>query len=69
MSKLTALTGFIFLAVSSAWAQTSPATPETPPAGDAGAAAGGLADYWWLIVLAIIAVAAIWYFSRRGRRV
>jgi cbb3-type cytochrome oxidase subunit 3 len=27
-----------------------------------------MADYWWLIVLAIIVAAAIWYFSRsRGR--
>ena len=68
MSKLTALMGFIFLAVSSAWAQTPPATPGTPPAGDAAATGGGLADYWWLIVLAIIVAAAIWYFSRsRGR--
>jgi hypothetical protein len=71
MSKLTALLGFIFLAVSSAWAQTpAPTTPApgSPPAGDAAAAGGGLADYWWLIVLAIIVAAAIWYFSRsRGR--
>ncbi|MBA1159065.1 hypothetical protein [Microvirga mediterraneensis] len=74
MSKLTALIGFIFLAVSSAWAQTPApttpapgATPGSPPAGDA-AAGGGLADYWWLIVLAIIVAAAVWYFSRsRGR--
>ena len=67
MSKLTALIGFIFLAISSAWAQTPPATPGSPPAGDA-AAGGGLADYWWIILLVIIIVAAIWYFSRsRGR--
>jgi uncharacterized protein HemX len=67
MSKLTALIGFIFLTVSSAWAQTPPATPGAPPAGDAGAA-GGIGDYWWLILLAIIVAAAIWYFSRsRGR--
>jgi hypothetical protein len=67
MSKLTALMGFIFLAVSSAWAQTPPATPGSPPAGDA-AAGGGIADYWWIILLVIIIVAAIWYFSRsRGR--
>jgi hypothetical protein len=67
MSKLTALMGFIFLAVTSAWAQTPPATPGSPPAGDA-ATGGGLADYWWIILLVIIVVAAIWYFSRgRGR--
>ena len=68
MSKLTALIGFIFLAVSSAWAQTPPATPGSPPAGDAAAAGGGIMDYWWIILLVIIAIAAIWYFSRsRGR--
>jgi hypothetical protein len=69
MSKLTALIGFIFLSVSSVWAQTpapSPA-PGAPPAGDAGAADGGIMDYWWLIVLAIIVIAAIVYFSRRRR--
>jgi hypothetical protein len=69
MSKLTALMGFLFLAVSSAWAQTPPATPGTPPASDAGAAGGGIMDYWWVILLIIIVIAAIWYFSRRGRSV
>ncbi|WP_201865015.1 hypothetical protein [Microvirga soli] len=69
MSKLTALMGLIFLAVSSAWAQTTPpATPGDPPAGDATATGGEIADYWWIILLVIIVAAAIWYFSRsRGR--
>ncbi len=76
MSKLTALIGFIFLAVSSALAQTpAPTTPApgaspgSPPAGDAAAAGGGLADYWWIILLVVIVVAAIWYFSSRRTRV
>jgi hypothetical protein len=69
MSKLTALMGsslhlpgcFV------AWAQTPPATPGSPPAGDA-TTGGGIADYWWIILLVIIVAAAIWYFSRsRGR--
>jgi hypothetical protein len=68
MSKLTALIGFIFLSVSSAWAQTPPATPGAPPAGDAGAT-GGLADYWWVILLVVIVAAAIWYFTRGRNRV
>lgn len=75
MRKLTSLIAFIFLAVSSAWAQTPApttpapgATPGSPPAGDAAATGGDIGDYWWLIVLAIIVAAAIWYFSRsRGR--
>ena len=75
MSKLKALIGSAFLAVSSAWAQTPApttpapgATPGSPPAGDAAAAGGSMADYWWIILLVIIVAAAIWYFSRsRGR--
>ena len=73
MSKLTALMGFIFLAVSSAWAQTPApttpapgATPGSPPAGDAAAAGGGIADYWW-IILVIIVIAAVIYFMRRRK--
>jgi len=61
-SKLTALLVFIFLAVSSAWAQTpAPTTPAL--GGDAAAAGGGAADYWWLIILVIV-TAIIWYFYR-----
>jgi hypothetical protein len=73
MSKLTALMGFIFLAVSSAWAQTPApttpapgATPGSPPAGDAAAAGGGIADYWW-IILVILIIAAVIYFMRRRK--
>jgi heme/copper-type cytochrome/quinol oxidase subunit 2 len=73
MSKLAALIGFIFVTISSAWAQTpTPApgtTPGTPPAGDATATGGGIMDYWWVILVIIIVIAAIVYFSRRGRRV
>ena len=71
MSKLTALIGFIFLAVSSAWAQTPApgAAPSSPPAGDAGATGGGLADYWWVILVVVLAAAAIWYFTRGRNRV
>jgi hypothetical protein len=74
MSKLTALTTFMVLAVSSAWAQTPApapapgAAPGSPPAGDAGAT-GGLADYWWVILLVVIVAAAIWYFTRGRNRV
>jgi cbb3-type cytochrome oxidase subunit 3 len=63
MSKLTALMGIVFLAVSSAWAQTP--APGAPPA----ATGGGIADYWWIILLVIIVAAAIWYFSRSRRGV
>jgi hypothetical protein len=66
MSKLTVLIGFLFLAVSSAWAQTPApttpapgATPGSPPAGDAAATGGGLADYWWIILLVIIVATVV----------
>ena len=70
MSKLTALTTFMVLAVSSAWAQTpAPAPGATPPAGDAGATGDGFADYWWIILLVVIIAVAIWYFARGRNRV
>jgi|GEM_PF-4347197 len=75
MSKLTALLGFIFLSVSSAWAQspapTTPApgaTPGSPLPGDAAAAGGSFADYWWIILLVVIVAVAIWFFSRSRSR-
>jgi LPXTG-motif cell wall-anchored protein len=68
MSHLTTLIGFLVLATSSAQAQTPPATPGSPPAGDA-PATGGIMDYWWVILLVIIIAAALWYFSRRSSRV
>ncbi len=68
MRHLTALFGFILLAVSSAWAQTTPGSPPATGPAETGQT-GGLSDYWWLIVLAIIVIAAIWYFSSRRNRV
>ena len=65
MRHLTAFLGCILLAASSAWAQTTPGT--APAAGTSGT--GGLTDYWWAIVLAILVIAAIWYFSSRRNRV
>jgi uncharacterized protein HemX len=65
MSHLTALVGFIFLAVSPAWAQTpAPAPGATPGSPPAGATGGDIMDYWWVILLAVIIAAAVWYFSR-----
>ena len=59
MSRITAFMSFIFLVVSSAWAQTPPATPSAPPAGDTGAAGGGVMDYWWVILL-MLAIILLW---------
>ncbi len=68
MSKRTALISFLVLAMSPAWAQTPPATPGSPPAGDA-TATGGIMDYWWIILLVVLVAAAIWYFSRGRNRI
>jgi hypothetical protein len=68
MSHLTALISFIFLAVSSACAQTPAPAPGAPPAGDVGATGGGIMDYWWVILLVVIFAVAVWYFSRGRNR-
>jgi hypothetical protein len=69
MGRLAALVSFLFLAMTSAMAQTP--TPGSPPATDPTQTGqtGGLMDYWWIILLVIIVIAAIWYFSRRGRSI
>ena len=66
MGQLTAFATFLFLAASSAWAQTTPAPGS--PAGDA-ATGGGIGDYWWVILLILVVAIAIWYFTlnRRNR--
>jgi hypothetical protein len=69
MNKFTALMGVIVLSLLTAWAQTSPATPGAPPAGDTGASSGGVMDDWWAILLTIIVIAAIWNFSHSRTRV
>jgi hypothetical protein len=70
MSHLTASIAFIFLAISSAWAQTTaPAPGATPGAGGTAGTSGGMADYWWVILLVVVIAAAIWYFSRGRKRI
>ncbi len=63
MSQLATFASIMFLAVSSAWAQT------TAPGGPTGAPeqVGGIGDYWWIILLVILAIIAIWYFTRSRR--
>jgi hypothetical protein len=69
MSRFAALVSFLFLAFSSAWAQTpAPGTPPATAPAPTGST-GGLGDYWWIILLVIIVAVAIWYFSRRNRSV
>ena len=63
-TKLTSL-GLSVLTALPALAQTTPA-PTTPGTAASGAAssATGIGNYWWLILVAIVAAAAIWYFMR-----
>jgi hypothetical protein len=53
----------MFIAVSAALAQTTAPAPAPAPA----APAGGIGDYWWLIILALVIAGAAWYFMR-GKR-
>ncbi len=54
---VTTLVGPMLLIASYALAQT-------PAPGAPGAPAGGLADYWWVILLVLIAAGAAWYFMK-----
>lgn len=67
MNRLTTIISFIFLAASSAVAQTP--APTSPPAADLGVTGGGFMDYWWMILLVVIIAGAIWYFMRGRSRV
>lgn len=69
--QFAALIGFIFLALSPAFAQTTaPTTPAPTPSTPAPAPAGGvaIADWWWVILLVLVAAAAVWYFMRGRTR-
>jgi LPXTG-motif cell wall-anchored protein len=63
-ATLVGLTAFL-LTTSTALAQTTAQTPSPAP----DAATGGIGDYWWLIVVAVLAALAIWYFTRGRTRV
>src|SRR4028119_1404052 len=58
MRHLTAFLGFIILAASSAWAQTTPGSPPATGGPAATGQTGGLTDYWRAIPLALLATAA-----------
>jgi LPXTG-motif cell wall-anchored protein len=62
-ATLVSLTAFV-LTASAALAQTTAQTPSAAP----DAATGGIADYWWLIVVVVLVALAIWYFTRGRTR-
>ena len=70
MDRLASLVAFMFLTVSSAWATTTApgGGAGSAPAGGAGTTGtgGGIGDYWWIILVALAAL-AIWYFMRSRR--
>ena len=63
-ATLVGLTAFL-LTASRALAQATAQTPSPAP----DAATGGIGDYWWLIVVVVLAALAIWYFTRGRTRV
>ena len=69
-AQFAVLTGFIFLAIAPALAQTTVPTSPAPTPAPVPVPTGGfaIADWWWVILLVLLAAAAIWYFMRgRGR--
>jgi LPXTG-motif cell wall-anchored protein len=62
-ATLVGLTAFV-LTASTALAQTTPTTPSPAP----DVATGGIADYWWIIVVVVLVALAIWYFTRGRTR-
>jgi hypothetical protein len=56
----------LLLSVSGALAQASPPVEGAPP--NTPGAADGAGNTWWLIVLAVVAVLATWYFARNRNR-
>ena len=62
-ATLVGLTAFV-LTASTALAQTTAQTPSPAP----DAATGGIADYWWLIVVVVLVALAIWYYTRGRTR-
>jgi len=62
----TMLTGVTLLVTSSRTLAQAPA-PGALPADPAVAPEGGLADWWWVILLGIVVIGTIWYLARRRR--
>jgi LPXTG-motif cell wall-anchored protein len=64
------LVGIIPLVASSALAQTTAPTAPAPTAPGPGAtpATGSIADWWWVILIVLVAIAAIWYFTKGRNR-
>jgi hypothetical protein len=52
----------MLLATGAALAQTTGQTPSPAPEG-----AGGIGDYWWLIIVAVLIAIAVWYFTQNRK--
>jgi hypothetical protein len=66
MRRIVAGLMTLLLSASAALAQASPPVEGSPP--NTPGAADGAGNAWWLIVLAVVAVLAIWYFARNRNR-
>ncbi len=72
MIHLAPFLAFAFVSIAPALASTTARIPSTTE-GSASMtplmlADGGLAQYWWLVVIMVLAEAALWYFLRRNSR-
>jgi len=66
MPTIVASLATLLLSASAALAQAAPPVEGSPA--NTPDNTGGIGDYGWLIVIAVLAVLAIWYFTRNRNR-
>ena len=66
MHRIVASFASLLISASAVWAQATPPVEGAPA--NTPDTTGGIGDYWWLIVLVVLAVLAIWYFARNQNR-
>ena len=62
-ARLALPIGPMLLLAWSAMAQTNPSPAPTPQS-----PSGGIGDYWWLIILALVGIAVVFYLMRGSKK-
>ena len=66
MNTIIASLAPLLISASAALAQAAPPVEGAPA--NTPDTTGGIGDYWWLIVIVVLAVLAIWYFASNRSR-